>query len=290
MIAQIYVDDIVFGGMSDAMVKHFVSQMQTEFEMSMVGELTYFLGLQIKQMEESTFLSQRKYAKIIVKKFGMDNASHKRTPEPTHLKLSKDEGGISVDQSLYRSMIGSLLYLTASILDIAFAVGVCVRYQAEPKVSHLNQVKRIFKYVNGTSDYGILYTNGSDPVLNGYYDADWVESADDRKSTSGGCFFLGNNLISWFSEKQNCVSLSTAEAEYIAAVLSTSPKIQFSIAEPNILISDITFIRKLVEDKVICLEHVTIELQLADIFTKAFDATQFENLRSKLGICILEES
>ncbi|XP_058762750.1 uncharacterized mitochondrial protein AtMg00810-like [Vicia villosa] len=156
MIAQIYVDDIVFGGMSDRMVKHFVGQMQTELEMSMVGELTYFLGLQIKQMEDSTFMSQSKYAKNIVKKFGMDNASHKRTPAPTHQKLSKDEG-----------------------------VGVCARYQVEPKASHLNQVKRILKYVNGTSDYGILYTNGSNPVLTGYCDADWAGSADDRKSTSG---------------------------------------------------------------------------------------------------------
>ncbi|XP_058745843.1 uncharacterized mitochondrial protein AtMg00810-like [Vicia villosa] len=211
MIAQIYVDDIVFGGMSDTIVKHFVSQIQTEFEMSMVGELTYFLGLQIKQMEDFTFLTQSKYAKNIVNKFGMDNASHKRTPAPTHQNLSKDEGGISVDQSLYRSMIGSLIYLTASRPDIAFAVGVCARYQAGTKVSHLNQVKRILKYVNGTSDYGILYTIGSDPVLTGYCDADWV-----------GCFFLSNNLISWFSKKQNCVSLSTAEAEYIAAGSSCS--------------------------------------------------------------------
>ncbi|XP_058775381.1 secreted RxLR effector protein 161-like [Vicia villosa] len=163
--------------------------------------------------EDSTFMSQRKYAKNIVKKFGMDSASHKRTPAQTHQKLHKDEWGISVDQSLYRSMIGSLLYLTTSTPDIAFAVGVCARYQAEPKASHLNQVKRILKYVNGTSNYGLLYTNGSDPVLTGYCDVDWVGSADDRKSTSGGCFFLGNNLISWFSKKQNCVSLSTAEVE-----------------------------------------------------------------------------
>ncbi|XP_058741149.1 uncharacterized mitochondrial protein AtMg00810-like [Vicia villosa] len=104
------------------------------------------------------------------------------------MKLSKDEKGVGVDQHLYRSMIGSLLYLTVSRPDIAFAVGVCARYQAEPKVSHLNQ----------------------------------AGSADDRKSTSGGCFFLGNNLISWFSKKQNCVSLSMAEAEYIAVGSSCS--------------------------------------------------------------------
>ncbi|XP_058760210.1 secreted RxLR effector protein 161-like [Vicia villosa] len=119
-------------------------------------------------------------------------------------------------------MIGSLLYLIANRPDITFTVGVCARYQTEPKASHLNQVKRILKCVNGTSDYGILYTNGSNPVLTGYCDADWARSADDRKSTSGGCFFLGSNLISWFSEKQNCVSLSTTEAEYIAAGSSCS--------------------------------------------------------------------
>ena len=106
------------------MLQHFVQQMQSEFEMSLVGELTYFLGVQVKQMEDSIFLSQIKYAKNIVKKFGMENASHKKTPAPTHLKLSKDESGTSVDQGLYRSIIGSLLYLTASRPDITFAVGV----------------------------------------------------------------------------------------------------------------------------------------------------------------------
>ncbi|XP_050893739.1 uncharacterized mitochondrial protein AtMg00810 [Lathyrus oleraceus] len=115
------------------MVQHVVKQMQSEFEMSLVGELTYFLGLQVKQMEDFVFLCQRKYAKNIVKKLRLENASHKRTPSPTHLKLSKDEKGISVDHSLYRSMIGSLLYLTASRPNITFVVGVCARYQAEPK-------------------------------------------------------------------------------------------------------------------------------------------------------------
>ncbi|MCI03624.1 gag-pol polyprotein, partial [Trifolium medium] len=146
MIAQIYIDDIVFGGMFDQMVQHFVKQMQSEFEMSLVeeltfflGELTFFLGLQVKQIGDTIFISQSKYAKNIVKKFGMENASHKRTPASTHLKLTKDEKGVDVDQSQYRSMIGSLLYLTASRPDITFVVGVCAKYQAEPKMSHLTQ-------------------------------------------------------------------------------------------------------------------------------------------------------
>ncbi|XP_050897436.1 uncharacterized mitochondrial protein AtMg00810-like [Lathyrus oleraceus] len=147
-------------------------------------------------MEDSIFLCQRKYAKSIVKKFGLENASHKKTPAPTHLKLSKDEKGLSFDQSLYRSMIGSLLYLTASRPYITFVVAVCARYQAEPKVSHINQVKRILKYVNDTSEYGMLYSHDSNSMLVGYCDADWVGSAGERKSTFGECFFLGNNLIS----------------------------------------------------------------------------------------------
>ncbi|XP_057432399.1 secreted RxLR effector protein 161-like [Lotus japonicus] len=191
--------------------------MKSGFEMSLVGELNYFLRLQVKQVEDSMFISQSKYVKELVKKFRLEGSTHKRTPAATHIKLTKDDSGANVDQSLYRSMIGSLLYLTASRPDIAFAVGVCARYQAAPKESHLIQVKRIIKYVSGTNDYGIFYVHHTNSSLVGYCDADWAGNADDRKSTSGGCFFLGNNLISWFSKKQNCISLSTAKAEYIAA-------------------------------------------------------------------------
>ncbi|XP_050920393.1 secreted RxLR effector protein 161-like [Lathyrus oleraceus] len=128
-----------------------------------------------------------------------------------------------MDQSLYRSMIGSLLYLTASRPNIAFVLGVCARYQSEPKMSHITQVKRIMKYINGTGEYGMLYSHNANSLLIGYCDADWAGSADNRKSTyGGGCFFLGNNLISWFCKKQNSVSLSTTEAEYIAAGSSCS--------------------------------------------------------------------
>ncbi|XP_050918396.1 secreted RxLR effector protein 161-like [Lathyrus oleraceus] len=173
-------------------------------------------------MDETIFIYKRKYANSILKKFGMENASHKRTPAPTHLKLTKDEKGVSVNQSLYRSMIDSLLYFKVSRPDITFVVGVCGRYQSEPKMSHITQVKRILKYINGTSDYGILYSHNAISLLIGYCDADWESIDDDRKSTSEGCFFLVNNFISWFSKKQSNVSLSTTEAEYIPAGSSYS--------------------------------------------------------------------
>ena len=124
-------------------------------------------------------------------------------------KLNVDSFRVEVSPTLYRSIIGRFLYLIASRPDIA-------RYQATPKKSHLIAVKRIVWYVNGTPDYGLWYSKGSNACLVGYSDADWAGSVDDRKSTSGGYFYLGNNLVSWMSKKQNSMSLSTAEAEYIA--------------------------------------------------------------------------
>jgi hypothetical protein len=217
LIAQIYVDDIVFGSTSDTLVKEFVKLMQDEFEMSMVGEMTYFLGLQIKQEQDGLFINQTKYAQNLVKRFGLTSARAVRTPMPTTEKLTRDEDGKAVDQTLYRSMIGSLLYLTASRPDLCLSVGICARYQANPKESHLTAVKRIIRYVTGTTEYGIWFSKGKDSQVIGYSDSDWAGNADDRKSTTGGCFFIGSNLVSWYSKKQNSISLSTAEAEYIAA-------------------------------------------------------------------------
>ena len=128
LVVQIYVDDIVFGSTSSDHVQEFVSQMKREFKMSMVGELTYFLGLQVKQMENDIFVNQSKYAKSLVKSFGLESVKHMRTPMSTNTKLTIDDSGSSVDPSLYRSMIGSLLYLTVSRPDICFSGGVCARY------------------------------------------------------------------------------------------------------------------------------------------------------------------
>ncbi|CAM8917334.1 unnamed protein product [Rhodiola kirilowii] len=168
--------------------------MQSEFKMSKVGEMSYFLGLQVKQKVDGIFISQSKYAKNLIKKLNMEKAAHQRIPTATHVKITKDEADTSVDQTLYRSMIGSLLYLTASRPDIAHAVGVCAKYQSNPEESHLMNVNRIIKYVYRTTDYGLWYTKDTNSCLVSYCDSDW--NAEDRKSTSGGCFFLGNNLVS----------------------------------------------------------------------------------------------
>ncbi|XP_016899410.1 uncharacterized mitochondrial protein AtMg00810-like [Cucumis melo] len=141
IIAQIYVDDITFGGFPKTLVNNFINIMKSKFEMSLVCELSCFLGLQIKQRSEDMFISQEKYAKNLVKKFGLDQSQYKRAPAVTHAKITKDTVGTAVDLKLYRSMIGSLLHLTTSRPNIAYGVGLCARYQSDPRTSHLNAVK-----------------------------------------------------------------------------------------------------------------------------------------------------
>ena len=148
LVAQVYVDDIVFRANIDARAIEFSEEMKKEFEMSMVGELTYFLGLQVKQKKEGIFISQEKYARNIVKKFGLDSKKHASAPMSSFTKLNVDSSGVEMSPTLYRSIIKSLLYLIASRPDIAFSVGVCARYQAAPKESHLTAVKQIIKYIN----------------------------------------------------------------------------------------------------------------------------------------------
>ncbi|XP_065619057.1 uncharacterized mitochondrial protein AtMg00810-like [Quercus suber] len=146
--------------------------MKREFEMNIVGELNYFLGLQVKQRKDRIFISQEKYAKNLVKRFGLDSRKHTSTPMSSSAKRSIDAAGVDIDPTLYRSMIGSFLYLTISRPEIAFSVRVCVRFQAAPKESHLTVVKRIIPYINGTSDYGIWYSKDSNECLARYLDAD----------------------------------------------------------------------------------------------------------------------
>ncbi|GAU51185.1 hypothetical protein TSUD_412110 [Trifolium subterraneum] len=189
----------------------------SEFEMSMMGELGFFLGLQIKQQEDGIFICQEKYVNDLLKKYKMNEAKIMSTPMHPSTSLDKDEKGKDVSEKEYRGIIGSLLYLTASRHDIVFAVGLCARFQTSPKESHLIAVKRSFRYLVGTPDVGLWYKKGSHFDLQAYCDADNAGDKIERKSTSGGCQFLGEALVSWCCRKQNTIALSTTEAEYVAA-------------------------------------------------------------------------
>ncbi|KAK1620384.1 hypothetical protein QYE76_025901, partial [Lolium multiflorum] len=219
-VCQLYVDDIIFGSTNTKFNDEFAMLMTNRFEMSMMGELKYFLGFEIKQMQQGTFINQAKYLQDMLKRFDMKGAKGIGTPMQLKCQLTLDEAGKAVDTKLYRSMIGSLLYLCASRPDIMLSVGMCARFQASPKESHLVAVKRIFRYLVDTPHFGLWYPRDTDFALVGFTDSDWAGDKIDRKSTSGACHFLGRSLVCWSSKKQNCVSVSTAEAEYIAAASS----------------------------------------------------------------------
>ncbi|GJY25991.1 putative ribonuclease H-like domain-containing protein [Tanacetum coccineum] len=188
-----------------------------KFQMSSMGELTFFLGLQVTQKDDGIFISQDKYVDEILKKFGFSTVKTASTPMETSKPLLKDAEAEDVDVHLYRSMIGSLMYLTSSRPDIMFVVCACARFQVTPKVSHLHAVKRIFRYLKGQPKLGLWYPKDSPFDLEAYSDSDYAGASLDRKSTTGGCQFLGSRLISWQCKKQTIVANSTTEAEYVAA-------------------------------------------------------------------------
>jgi hypothetical protein len=200
-ICQIYVDDIIFGSTNKSSCKEFSRIMIQKFEMSMMGELKYFLGFQIKKLQEGTFICQTKYIQDILKKFGMKNVKPIKTLMGTNGHLDLNTGGKSVDQKVYWSMIGSLLYLCASRPDIMLLVCMCARFQDNPKEIHLRAVKKIMRYLVYTPKFGLWYPNGSIVDLIGYSDVDYARCKIDRKSTSGTCYFLGRFLVSWASKK-----------------------------------------------------------------------------------------
>ncbi|KAJ9560217.1 hypothetical protein OSB04_005377 [Centaurea solstitialis] len=315
LLVQIYVDDIIFGSTNPKLCEKFELLMKSEYKMSMMGELTFFLGLQIKQSEKGIFINQGKYVHEMLKKFDLTSCTPMKTPMAPPLSLDKDSKGKPVDVTLYRGMIGSLLYLTASRPDIMYSTCLCARYQAEPKESHLTAVKRIFRYLKGTPNMGLWYSKDSGFDLTAYSDSDFAGCKIDRKSTTGGCHLLGGKLVSWTSKKQNSVSTSTAEAEYVAAgiccaqVLWLRNQLQdydiqlskipiycdntsaIAIANNPVLHSKTKhievryhFIRDHVMNGDIELHFVPTEYQLADLFTKPLDVTRFNMFLSELGM------
>ncbi|GJR68663.1 putative ribonuclease H-like domain-containing protein [Tanacetum coccineum] len=182
-----------------------------------MGEITFFLGLQVTQKDDGILISQDKYVDEIFKKFGFSTVKTASTLMETSKLLLKDAEAEDVDVPLYRSMIGSLMYLTASRPDIMFVVCACARFQVTPKVSHLHAVKRMFRYLKDQPKLGLWYPKDSPFELEAYTDSDYASASLDRKSTTGGCQFLGRRLISWQCMKQTIVANSTTEAEYVAA-------------------------------------------------------------------------
>ncbi|GJX32719.1 putative ribonuclease H-like domain-containing protein [Tanacetum coccineum] len=305
ILVQVYVDDIIFGSTKKSWCDEFEALMKSRFQMSSMGELTFFLGLQVKQKADGIFISQDKYVAEILKKFDFANVKTASTPIETQKPLVKDEEASDVDVHLYRSMIGSLMYLTASRPDIMFAVCACSRFQVTPKSSHLSAVKRIFRYLKGKPKLGLWYPRVSSFDLESYSDSDYAGANLDRKSTTGGCQFLGRRLISWQCKKQTIVATSTTEAEYVAAASCCGQVLWiqnqmldygFNFMNTKIYIDNESticivknpvyhsktkhiairhhFIRDAYEKKLIQVLKIHTDDNVADLLTKAFDVSR----------------
>ena len=184
--------------------------------------MKFFLGIEVIQLSDGIFICQKKYALEILKKFGMAESHEVSSPIVPGSKLCKDEAGVAIDESYYKQIVGSLMYLTSTRPDLVYSVSLISRYMANPTEIHLQAAKRILRYLKGTFDYGIMYQKGGSTKLVAYTNSDYAGDVDDRKSTSGYMFLLSSGAVSWASKKQPIVTLSTTEAEFVAAAACAS--------------------------------------------------------------------
>ncbi|GJT90801.1 putative ribonuclease H-like domain-containing protein [Tanacetum coccineum] len=296
LLVQIYVDDIIFGYTKKDLCDEFKKLMKDKFQMSSMGELTFFLGLQIQQKKKSIFISQDKYVNEILRKFNYTDVKSASTSTDLEKPLVQDGDAADVDEHLYRSMIGSLMYLTASRLDIMFVVCACARFHVSPKTSHLLAVNRIFRFLKGKPSLGLWYSEDSPLELVAYTDSDYAGATQDRKSTTG-------------------VATSTTEAEYVAAasccgqvlwiqnqlldygynfmntVIYIDNNSTICIIENPIQHSKTKhieirhhFIRDCNAKKLIQMAKIDTQHNVADLLTKGFDAGRFQYLVSSIGM------
>ncbi|GKA89345.1 ribonuclease H-like domain-containing protein [Tanacetum coccineum] len=311
----IYVDDIILTASSSVLLWQIIDSLHKEFDMTDLGALNYFLGISAVRHSTGLFLSQKKYALQLLERAHMVNCNPSRTPVDTDSKLGPD--GVPVqDPTLYRSLAGGLQYLTFTRPDLSYAVQQICLYMHDPREPHFAALKRILRYVQGTLDLGLhLYASATTSLV-GYTDADWAGCPSTRRSTSGYCVFLGDNLLSWSAKRQHTISRSSAEAEYrgVANVVAETAWIRNLLRELHsplltatlvycdnvsaVYMSanpvqhqrtkhieiDIHFVRDMVKAGHVRILHVPSRFQYADIFTKGLPSALFEDFRSSLSV------
>ncbi|GJY05292.1 retrovirus-related pol polyprotein from transposon TNT 1-94 [Tanacetum coccineum] len=283
ILVQIYVDDIIFGSTSTKLCKQFTKLMTQRYEMSMMGVITYFLGFQIRQSERGISINQEKYVKDLLKKYDI-NGSSVKTPMVPPNNLGPNLSGKSINETQYRGMIGSLMYLTASRPDIQFSTCLYTRYQANPKESHLIAVKRIFRYLKGTPSLGLWYLKCSGFDLKGYLDSDYVGCNMDMKSTSAAAGCCANIL--WMKSQLTDYDIIYEKVPIFcdntsAIAISNNPVLHSRTKHIDIRYH---FIRDHVLKGDIELHFIPTQYQLADIFTKPLDEATFKILIVELGM------
>ncbi|GJW09670.1 putative ribonuclease H-like domain-containing protein [Tanacetum coccineum] len=290
MLVQVYVDDIIFGSTKRSWCDEFEALMKSRFQMSSMGELTFFLGLQVKQKEDGIFISQDKYVAEILKKFDFASVKTASTPIETQKPLVKDEEASDVDVHLYRSMIGSLMYLTASRPDIMFAVCACSRFQVTPKTSHLSAVKRIFRYLKSKPKLGLWYPRVSSFDLEAYSDSDYAGVNLDKKSTTGEAEYVAAanccGQVLWIQNQMLDYGFNFMNTKIYIDNESTICIVKnpvFHSKTKHIAIRH-HFIRDAYEKKLIQVLTIHTDDNVADLLTKAFDVSRFQFLVDTIGM------
>ncbi|WVY95960.1 hypothetical protein V8G54_028111 [Vigna mungo] len=319
LIVCLYVDDLLLTGSNLKELEEFKQLMQTEFDMTDMGELGYFLGMEFSKTSVGLLMHQRKYVKDILSKFMMDKCNEAETPLEVGKKLRINAEEEGVDGTRYKQLVGSLRFLCNNHPYIMFGVGLLSRFMSNPKKSHMTAAKRMMRYIKGTEDLGIMFQLGQKCEglkLVGYSYADFGGDEDDKKSTSGSIFFIHGALVSWSSKKQNVIALSSCESEYVAGCHAVCQSIWLSEILKSLKVNTMDcvdlnldntsainlaknpishgrskhidikyhFLRDMVNKGKINLKHCRTELQLADIFTKSLNRERFNFLRTRIGV------
>ena len=314
-LVLVYVDDIIVTGNNFEHIQKIKKQLKENFDIKDLGYLKYFLGIEVAFSNKGLFISQRKYTLDLLKETGKLGCKPASTPIDNKSKLNSEDGEPIKDMNQFQRLVGKLIYLTVTRPDISFSVSQISKFMHSPRTPHLEAINRILRYLKGNPGKGILMKNNNSNNICGYSDADWAGSFD-RKSTTGFCTFVGGNLVTWKSKKQNVVARSSAEAEYRAMASTASELIWikqllsdmgFKTQEPMKMFCDNNsarhiasnpvfhertkhievdchFVREKVQAKEIETPYVKSEDQLADIFTKGLYPNPFERITSNLGL------
>jgi len=318
LFVLVYVDDIIVASSSQEATAALLRDLQKDFALKDLGELHFFLGIEVKKAPDGLVLSQGRYVTDVLKRSGMDNAKPVDTPLPTSEKLSLTAGDPlgPEDATRYRSLVGALQYLTLTRPDISFSVNRVCQFLYAPTTVHWSAVKRILRYVRGTMHHGLKIRKCNSMLISAFSDAGWAGDVDDRRSTGGFTVFIGSNLVSWTARKQATVSRSSTEAEYKALANATAEMVwvqklltELGVPHPRMarlwcdnlgakylsanpmfhartkhIEIDFHFVRERVAAKLLDIRFINSADQVADGFTKALSAAKLKLFRSNLNL------
>lgn len=314
-LVLVYVDDLLLAGSDLVKINHLKAMLSTTFNMKDLGDVKYFLGLEIDRSSAGFFVSQKKYALDLIREFGVEAAPPLKLPMDIHLRLKSDGGDFLKDPHPYQRLLGKLIYLTITRPDISYSVHILTQFMQHPTSLHMDAATKLLRYINSNPGQGILLASSSAAEMKAYCDSDWATCPMSRRSTTGFCVLLGSSPISWKTKKQSVVARSTAEAEYRSMALASCEitwlsallkdmglhnlpptllhcdnQAAIAIAANPVLHErtkhvevDCHFIRDKINSGTIITKHVPTHAQVADILTKALSSKQYYYLLGKLG-------